>query len=235
MSSMTFSMITQILLLAFWIDLAANLVAEYVIKGDHSSRYIGLRWITKPLLMILLIGIYISAVPAFVLFAVLAFAFGWLGDVFLMFDYQSRFFLLGSGAFLVGHIFYIWDYSLTFGNSADFPLWRLLLYVPVLLIFLVYAFPRINGKMKGKEKSMTMVYGGVLLLMALATLLRLPVVDILDLRFLFVWAGATLFVLSDAILSVDRFHKKMQRGMLWIMSTYAIGQFLIAYGLSLLG
>jgi uncharacterized membrane protein YhhN len=185
--------------------------------------------------MILLIGIYITAVPTLVLFAVLAFSFGWLGDIFLMFDYQSRFYLLGSGAFLIGHLFYIWDYSLTFGSLADFPFWRLLLYVPVLLIFLVYAFPRINGKMRGGEKPATMVYGGVLLLMALATLLRLPAIDLLDPRFLFVWAGALLFVLSDAILSVDRFYRKMRRGMVGIMSTYAVGQFLIAYGLILLG
>jgi uncharacterized membrane protein YhhN len=89
--------------------------------------------------------------------------------------------------------------------------------------------------MKGGEKPVTIIYGGVLLLMALATLFRLPGVDILDPRFLYVWLGALLFVLSDAILSVDRFHKIISRGMVWIMSTYAIGQFLIVYGLILLG
>jgi uncharacterized membrane protein YhhN len=232
---MIFPWLFQILFIAFWIDLAANLIGEYFIKGDHNSKYIGLRWITKPLLMVFLVSIYVVAVPTLVVFAVIAVLFGWLGDVFLMFDYKNRFFLLGSGAFLLGHVFYIWDYSLTFGSLMEFPFWRLALYLPVLLIFLVYAFPRINGKMKGKEKPAVMIYGAVLLLMALTTLLRLPTIDVLDPRFLFVWAGALLFVLSDAILSVDRFYKKMQYGKVWIMSTYAIGQFLIVYGLILLG
>jgi uncharacterized membrane protein YhhN len=109
------------------------------------------------------------------------------------------------------------------------------LYVPALLIFLLYAFPRINGRMKGKEKPVTTIYGGILLLMALMTIFRLPMLEILDPRFLYVWLGALLFVLSDGILAVDRFHKKISRGMVWIMSTYAIGQFFIAYGLALLG
>jgi uncharacterized membrane protein YhhN len=226
---------SQILLAVFLIAFIVNLIGEYLIKGDDESKCVFLRWVSKPLLMVLLIGLYITAVPTLVWFAVFALAFGWIGDIFLMFDYQSRFYLLGSGAFLLGHISYILDYSLTFGNIADFALWRLALYLPVLLIFLVYAFPRINGRMKGKEKPVTMIYGAILLLMALATLFRLPVVDILDPRFLYVWIGALLFVLSDAILSVDRFHKRISRGMVWIMSTYAIGQFFIVYGLILLG
>ncbi len=109
------------------------------------------------------------------------------------------------------------------------------LLVPVLVIFLLYAFPRINGRMKGKEKPVTMIYDAVLLLMALAMLFRLPLVEILDPRFLYVWIGALLFVLADAILSVESFQKRIDRGMVCIMSTYAIGQFFIVYGLILLG
>jgi uncharacterized membrane protein YhhN len=232
---MAFTLLSQILLLAFVIVLAINLIGEYLIKGDHSSKYVALRYVSKPLLMPLLIGVYTSAVPTLVWFVVFALTWGFIGDVFLMFDYKTNVYLLGTGAFLIGHVFYIWDYSLTFGNLLAFPWWRLILYLPVLLIFLLYAFPRINGRMKGKEKPVTTIYGAVLLLMALATIFRLPVLEIFDPRFLLVWGGALLFVLSDSILAVDRFHKKISHGMVWIMSTYAIGQFLIAYGLILLG
>jgi uncharacterized membrane protein YhhN len=232
---MAFTELALVILIVFFVALIINLVGEYLINGDHKSKYVTLRWISKPLLMILLIGLYSTAVPTLVWFAIFALTFGWIGDIFLMFDYKSNFYLLGSGAFLVGHISYILDYSLTFGNIASFPLWRLVLYIPVLLIFFLYAFPRINGRMKGKEKPVTMAYGVILLLMALATLFRLPGVDILDPKFLYVWLGALLFVSSDAVLAVDRFHKKIRRAMVWIMSTYAIGQFLIVYGLILLG
>jgi uncharacterized membrane protein YhhN len=232
---MVFTELSEIILVVFVVALVVNLIGEYLINGDHKSKYVVLRWISKPLLMVLLIGLYSTSVPTLVWFAIFALAFGWIGDIFLMFDYRTNFYLLGSGAFLLGHVSYILDYSLAFGNITDFPLWRLVLYLPVLLIFLLYALPRINGKMKGKEKPVTMVYGAILLLMALATLFRLPVADILDPRFLYVWLGALLFVLSDAILAVDRFHKRISRAMVWIMSSYAIGQFFIVYGLILLG
>ena len=233
--TMAFTELSEIILIVFLISLVVNLVGEYLINGNHKSKYVVLRYISKPLLMVLLIGLYSTAVPTLVWFVIFALGFGWIGDIFLMFDHKSNFYLLGSGAFLLGHISYILDYSLTFGNIASFPLWRLILYLPVLLVFFLYAFPRINGRMKGKEKPVTMIYGLFLLLMALATLFRLPAVDILDPTFLYVWLGALLFVASDAILAVDRFHKRISRAMVLIMSTYAIGQFLIVYGLILLG
>ena len=94
----------------FWIILylavlAADLFAVYT--NNETLPYI-----TKPLLMPLLIVLFIFQTTGFnsslKKWIVLALAFSWAGGVLLIFESTNgNFFIFGLVAFLIGHIFYI--------------------------------------------------------------------------------------------------------------------------------
>jgi len=218
----------------FIADLILNLLAEWKIQRDPSAKNLKLRYISKPFLMLILIGMYISGSTVPALLPILALIFGCIGDICLMFDKISKWFMVGTMGFFCGHICYIAYYATTFGDLATFPWWRILLCIPVLLIFGVYALPRINGKMPGLENPLSTAYGATLLLMSVITLFRYPSLSFMDARVWLVWLGSVLFVCSDAVLSVDRYNHKIRDSMQFIMTTYAIGQALIAYGFLLM-
>jgi uncharacterized membrane protein YhhN len=224
----------EFLFIPFFIDLCVNLWTEWQIKGDIKNPYIKMRWISKPLLLILLIVMYlISAGTNPNGLIICALIFGCLGDIFMMFDYQSKYYLCGSLSFLAGHICYIIVYFSKITITSTFPWWRLLLFLPAVLFFVLIVLPRINKKMPGLENPISTIYGATLLLMGLLTLFRLPSTEINNSSVWMVFFGAQLFILSDGILSLDRFNKKIPYAMVPIMATYALAQFFIVLGLIL--
>jgi uncharacterized membrane protein YhhN len=89
-------------LVAYGICFAADLLFVGLQRPDA-------RIVTKPLLMILL-GLYYFTASAKGKERTLilpALFFSWLGDLLLLRDNQPLFFMLGLGAFLTAHIFYI--------------------------------------------------------------------------------------------------------------------------------
>ena len=95
----------KFLIILYILVLVADLFAVYT--GNETLRYI-----TKPLLMPLLIFLFISQTTSFASslkkWIILALAFSWAGDVLLMFDsISSNFFIFGLVGFLLAHIFYI--------------------------------------------------------------------------------------------------------------------------------
>lgn len=225
---------TYVWIALFIVDLLVNLVAEWKIQRDPSAKNLKLRYISKPFLMLLLVGMYISGSNQPMLLPIFGLIFGCIGDTFLMFDKISKWFICGTIAFFCGHICYIAYYATTFGDLATFPWWRVFFFIPTAMVFVVYALPRINGKMPGLENPISTIYGGMLLLMSLLTLFRFPELSFTDARVWIPWLGSFLFVASDGVLSVDRYHGKIQDSMQFIMATYAIGQALIAFGLMLM-
>src|SRR6185436_16619471 len=98
----------------FWIIiyLAVLTVDLFAVYSNNEA----IRYVSKPLLMPLLIVCFIaSAKPissSLVRFIILALVFSWLGDVLLMFEsINKNFFILGLIAFLIAHIFYILFYE----------------------------------------------------------------------------------------------------------------------------
>src|SRR6476620_10950282 len=75
-----------------------------------------LRYISKPLLMPLLLVFFIFQTKIFASslknWTILALLFSWTGDVLLMFESaNSNFFIFGLAAFLIAHVFYILFYE----------------------------------------------------------------------------------------------------------------------------
>lgn len=158
----------------------------------------------------------------------LALLFSTLGDVLLLFSRQyTSFFLLGLGAFLVAHLFYIltfWKLKKGDGYLIAFPL----LTVPFLLYLiglLAYLWSGIPAPMRWA----VVLYGAVIMVMALSALhLRRKVPEN---AFWTVFFGAVLFVLSDTMIAINKFRQSIPSAGLLIMSTYVLGQYGIVRGL----
>lgn len=186
-----------------------------------------LRWLTKPLLMPLLI-IVVSfrikrkkVLPA--AFVATALLFSWCGDVFLQ---ASGFFIPGLLDFLLAHFSYIF-YFLQVGKGKKGLLqMRPMLALPVVLyIFLLMSFllPHL-----GALRVPVFVYSltiGTMLLLAVNT--RRQIFPAISAGFI---AGALLFVLSDSVLALNLFISKQWQLGSAVMATYAAAQYLLVKG-----
>lgn len=173
---------------------------------------------TKPLLIpslaLALVWSVGGRLTAPVVGALIALFFGWLGDLALMID-GSLWFLAGLGAFLLAHIAYIVLFLRHLGRG------RLprsaLLYLVWFALLGVLLWPYL-----GTMLVPALIYAVVITTMAIVATRCAPIVA----------AGATLFLLSDSMLAVDRFVPDVgiwQAGFL-IMLTYLAAQCLIIVG-----
>ena len=142
-------MIEIIFLILFFIIAA---IEVYSVYKDNAK----IEFITKPLLMPLLILFYVfgviegasaAQIDWFILVALIG---GWAGDVLLMLKNQEKWFLYGMVAFLINQIFYIISFFLSIPIITNFNLWGFYLLGPVVLIllFMVPKFINKAGEMK---------------------------------------------------------------------------------------
>src|SRR4051812_26747390 len=114
-----------------------------------------LRFITKPLLMLVLIAFYMQAVAGnwnkVHKLMRIAFFFSWIGDVALMFVFKNEnFFLVGLVGFLITHILYAIAFANVTTRSVEallpkkfWVIMPLVIYMLALLSLLFPAFPLI--------------------------------------------------------------------------------------------
>ena len=211
----------------FWIIiylavLAIDLYAVYTVNQT-------IRYITKPLLMPLLVVYFTTNTKPFASslkkWIVLALLFSWLGDLMLMFESANgNFFIFGLVAFLLAHIFYILFYEnvLRLESVKKNYLW----FIPVLIYYtvLIYVLSPHLGDMKLPVR----IYGIVISYMLIQALqvgkIKNPVAAALMI------AGAMLFITSDSILALNKFYKQFEYAGILIMITYGIAQLLITMG-----
>lgn len=203
-------------------------ILELVGEGLFSFQLIQL---VKPLLMPALAfwwyGHNVSAVGQrfWVIYALI---FSTIGDVLLLYARaDASFFLFGLVAFLVAHLFYLRTFlSLQpgLGYLGEAPIWAF-----PFLLFLVgllsYLWTGIPIPMRGA----VVVYGLVITSMALSALRlrnRVPTAV-----FTSILVGASLFVLSDSLIAINKFGRAFPFSGVLIMATYILGQFGIVRGL----
>jgi uncharacterized membrane protein YhhN len=153
-----------------------------------------------------------------------AIGFSLLGDIALMFETG---FLMGLGAFLVAHVFYI----LVFSPEAK-PLFSHKILLPFTFLIGVYGvgllawvLPKVGGGLQVP----IVLYALTILTMLLMALNRWQKVP--PQSFWLVLVGASLFVLSDSMIAISRFVQDFSYAGFGIMLTYGLGQFLIIEGL----
>jgi uncharacterized membrane protein YhhN len=193
----------------------------------------GFRRVSKVLILPPLLGAYIAGAGTPVLFPVLALLLGWAGDILLLGISRPRYFMLGLGAFLLGHICYAISFTAGFvkGIAAGFGA----LSVPALAVFaaamvplglFVFRFIR-----PGREMTLPVIlYMAVIEVMSFFSfalfLYRMDAAGAL------VFAGSLCFMISDAILGYYTFRTLALPGAVLIMVFYILAQAAIVLGLA---
>ncbi|PTU31528.1 lysoplasmalogenase [Stenotrophobium rhamnosiphilum] len=203
--------------------IVAAISALAAIIADWNERRHFTFYVLKPLTTIFIIGIA-ATVPegnarAFML---LALVLSLIGDICLMFE-GNGWFVGGLSSFLLAHLAFI--PALLYGvDSPTLPLWSagIVLWG---LGFFIWLLPK-----TGPLKPAVLVYGTILMSLALAAIARWNVAPTEAARLALV--GAILFVISDSALSVRKFVGSYRGAQALILSTYwsAIG--LMAFSLT---
>ncbi len=186
--------------------------------------------VTKPLIMLALIGYYMSMTTSRNSTLIRAMFFCWTGDILLMGQEGGElYFILGLLAFLVGHVLYIFAYrQLLWDDKSNelLPTQKLRYAFPVALAgtgLLVVLVPKL-----GPLTIPVSVYSVVLMIMAMTAIFRYgrTYAD----SFWLITGGAILFMASDSILAINKFHTSFASAGSLIMLTYILAQYLIVEG-----
>lgn len=188
-----------------------------------------LNYVSKPFLVILLIGYYRQSVSLPNGRFILALIFCWLGDVFLMLDDMNEiFFMAGLGSFLLAHVILIFAYKIFMSPDDNFQgTQRIRLSFPIILVgsgLVVILYPRL-----GDLKFPVIVYAAALTLMVIQTIFRLGRTN--SKSFWLVFFGAAFFMLSDSLLAINKFYAPLSFAGLLIMTTYIAAIYLIVQGI----
>ncbi|HEX7846414.1 MAG TPA: lysoplasmalogenase [Chitinophagaceae bacterium] len=210
-----------------WIALFLLTLALHIASDYLPLSY--LSYITKPLLMILLLTGFISASKglhsALKKWVIIALIFSWVGDVLLMFqEKEPLFFLLGLSAFLLAHIFYILFFHGIKKEESISSRWWLL--VPVVVYYTVLIgvlYPHLADM-----KVPVPVYGIVISFMLLLALHTLFIKNKTAGQWMA--AGAMFFIISDSVLAINKFYQSFEAANIIIMLTYGLAQLFIVLG-----
>ena len=209
-------------IILFLIILFTDIVAIYF-KNES------LRYISKPLLMPFLVIYFILNTRSFTSplrkWIVLALVFSCAGDVLLIFDSMGPdFFIFGLVAFLIAHIFYILFYeSIIRHENLKKNYWW---FIPVLIYYvsIIYFLSPHLGNMKLPVR----FYGIVISYMLIKALQTAMIKNQNAARLMI--AGSVLFITSDTLLAINKFHGSFVYAGIAIMLTYGIAQLLITLG-----
>jgi len=151
------------------------------------------------------------------------------GDTFLMPYFDI--FMAGLGSFLLGHIFYLLAFIPEVKKPIVFNRQKItissigFIFYALLVITLVW---KLNSISASPVLIIAIgIYATVLFSVFITALLR-NTVSILSYKLVLI--GASLFLLSDGLLAINKFVEPMPLSRLWVMSTYTTAQALIMYG-----
>lgn len=176
--------------------------------------------IFKPLtlILILLIATVFPAVESnYKIFIVSGLLFSLIGDIFLI--YPEQHFKKGLIAFLIGHICYI--IAFTVSTDSPFTSW---IFLPIVAVGAIYL--RIILPYSGRMKIPIIIYVLIIMIMSWVAIERFH--NDPTLRTILPAIGAVLFMISDAVLALNKFRKPFFSAELIILSTYFTAQWFLA-------
>ena len=210
-----------VFLIIFIVSTAVHLVAS--VRKDTRMRNI-----TKPFLLLSLLGFYVLAARSVSAAIVLALIFSWIGDVLLM-PKGVKWFTAGGIAFMISHAFFVLGYL----KDVDFSRIPVLLVV-LLAVFFAAAVAVIFSKLK-PHLPKALFYPMFLYLLINGTMNCFAIfrcVSVPNAATVTTAIGAALFFISDTSLFFVRFKKDSRlKTHFLVMLTYSIGEFLIVCGL----
>lgn len=173
----------------------------------------------KPMIMLSLMAAYYFSVTKINPWYLLAMAFSFLGDVLLM-D-KNNLFLAGIAAFLGTQLIYIFIIKKRLKKSRARDL--LISIVPFLIFYSLLI--SVLQKNLGTLTVPVMVYGMAISIFGMAALLLYLQNKNSITRMLLM--GAILFIVSDSMIALQKFHAARTWYPVVIMATYVMAQFLI--------
>ncbi|MBV7267803.1 lysoplasmalogenase [Winogradskyella luteola] len=199
---------------------------ELITGSTASLQYV--HYMVKPAIVVSLIFLFLKTSgqlsKSIKRITLLALLFSLLGDVLLMLvDRSPLFFTFGLVAFLLAHVMYILVF-VKHGNKKK----SVLGFIVLLFIYASGLFYFLKDGL-GDMLIPVIVYMVVILTMATTAFLRQGNTD--RLSYLFVFAGAICFMISDSILALNKFYQPIPLSYISIMVTYALAQYLIILGI----
>ena len=198
----------------------------FLAVGDRTSA----SW-TKLLLMPLLAAYYlVSAFAHHGNVVVPIFAgvlFGFLGDLLLLDTTHQRRFLLGLGAFLVGHLLYVLGFLLSISAASAH-------LIPAVFLALIplagHGFWYLHGlrrELADRALAVT-IYVAVIIAMTFIAILRASALGSPGAWIVFI--GSLFFVVSDSLLGIQLFRTPTRIRETAVMASYIVAQLLIVEG-----
>lgn len=216
MTTLLFNLMLVFLVLLLVAEAKKNIILKIIAKSIASACFVSFAY---------LLGIH-SEYDTFIF---LGLVFSLLGDIFLI-STKKKIFLLGLFAFLIAHIFYVFAFLPKFQFSY---FWLISLSIPLILTALFYR--RIENLL-GNLKIPVIIYFIVINTM-LCISLSLIIQNLISIEtvlgYYIVFVGAFLFYLSDIAVAKERFIGKNFTNKLWGLPFYYIGQFFIAFSISI--
>ena len=210
-----------VFLAVFIIATAIHLYAS--LKQDKKMRNM-----TKPFILLALLGFYVLAARVPSTFIILALIFSWLGDVLLM-PKGVKWFTAGGIAFMISHVFFILGY-LKDVNFAAIPVWLVILLAVFFVSVVTYIFSKLKPHLPKAlfyPMFLYLLINGAMNCFAIFRWVSVPSAAPLTTAI-----GAALFFISDSSLFFVRFNKESRlKTHFLVMLTYSIGELLIVLGL----
>jgi len=209
-----------------------------IVVGDLTGEFLQIRWMDylfKPLILIWIAGFFLlhskNIDKKVVQLGFFAFAFSWLGDVFLMFgDKGFIYFILGLASFFVAQLVYVFLFLRTINLSGKTSFLKKKPYF--LIAYIAYGlivYIALYGVLDSVLKVAVFAYMIVLLGMSVMALNRYGNGHPLSFRYVFI--GSILFVISDTLIAINKFLVPIPYEGIFIMTTYISAQYLIMRGL----
>ena len=214
-------MTKNVFLAVFVISTAVHLVAS--LRQDKKTRDI-----TKPFILLSLLGFYLSAARSVSAAIVLALIFSWIGDILLI-PNGVKWFTAGGISFMIRHAFFIAGYWKDVAFSK-IPEWMIVLLVVFFAAAVFHIFSRLKPylpKALFYPMFLYLLINGAMNCFAIFRCVSLPTTATITTA-----VGAALFFISDTSLFFVRFKKdgRLKTHFL-VMLTYSVGEFLIVLGL----
>lgn len=187
------------------------------------KRYISLKYFFTPSLTMLLVYIMIISVinngaDRYRVMVLLSLVMALTADTLLMVEEVN---LLKNGIifFIIGHVFYVGAFS----SDASFEWWNLILILILGLFSIIYG--RVLIKAAGNMAVPVLIYIFILDCMVYFAVTSLN--DGISVSRILASAGAVLFMVSDFLLSLNAFVKKIPHSTVFTWLLYAPAQYLI--------
>ena len=195
---------------------------------------ISLEYPVKPLIMIWIAVFFLlnRQKKEFTRPVLLAFFFSWLGDILLMLSGRNEMlFYAGVGGFFFAQIFYIYTFTVYPNSNVKGLIQKKPLLIFYFLAYLAAIYGFLYSDLDHMMKPVILIYAISLIGMSLMALNRKGRVQ--KGSFILVFLGSILFVLSDSMIAIDKFHTEIPMAGFLIMITYISAQYMIMRGLIL--